>query len=311
MGGRLRALDARAQLTTDPTWKALLFIDLAELAAASGDTPRAYDALGSAAALEGRAQFRTQVVLEQVAAKEDKPRRADPRPRGAGVPHRGGHRGRRSAATPAGVPRYMRRPGVRAADAWPRAAGIKRRQGDGPGAAALPRSRRAAPPRVGRHRARPARRARSRGRRGRRGRHRQAPAGAGRRRPGRRRALAPPRRGRGGRLRSRRRHLRAPETRSSSDKTSVLARNPGDRSPRRSARIRRRSPASYESMAETLGEGGPPAPGAARPPRRGVHLGRAGGRPRRRAHRAGSGGQTGRSGDGAGACRPVHRRIAR
>ena len=53
VAGRLRALDARAQLASDPTWKALLFIDLAELAAASGDTARAYDALGSAAALEG------------------------------------------------------------------------------------------------------------------------------------------------------------------------------------------------------------------------------------------------------------------
>src|SRR5215510_9890624 len=57
---RMRALEARAELATDPTWKALLFIDLAELAAASGETGRAYELLGAAAALEGKARFRTQ-----------------------------------------------------------------------------------------------------------------------------------------------------------------------------------------------------------------------------------------------------------
>jgi tetratricopeptide (TPR) repeat protein len=135
VGGRLRALDARAQLTTDPTWKALLFIDLAELAAASGDTPRAYDALGSAAALEGRAQFRTQVVLEQVAAKEDNLGELTRALEGqAYLIEEALEDAARGDA--AGVPRYMRRPEY-AADAWFRAAGIKRRQGDGAGAAAL------------------------------------------------------------------------------------------------------------------------------------------------------------------------------
>ncbi len=135
MGARLRALDARAQLTSDPTWKALLFIDLAELAAASGDTPRAYDALGSAAALEGRAQFRTQVVLEQVAAKEDNLGELTRALEGqAYLIEEALEDGERGDA--AGVPRYMRRPEY-AADAWLRAAAIKRRQGDGAGAAAL------------------------------------------------------------------------------------------------------------------------------------------------------------------------------
>src|SRR4051812_37164929 len=69
--GRLRALEARAELATDPTWQALLFIDLAELSAAAGDSARAYQLLGAAAALEGKARFRTQLVLEQVAAKEE------------------------------------------------------------------------------------------------------------------------------------------------------------------------------------------------------------------------------------------------
>ena len=32
---RMRALEARAELATDPTWKALLFVDLAELSAAA------------------------------------------------------------------------------------------------------------------------------------------------------------------------------------------------------------------------------------------------------------------------------------
>ncbi|APR83364.1 Exonuclease SbcC [Minicystis rosea] len=135
VGGRLRALDARAQLATDPTWKALLFIDLAELAAATGDTARAYDALASASALEGRAQFRTQVVLEQVAAKEDNLAELARALEGQAYlieeaiedPDRG---------DALGVPRYMRRPEY-AADAWFRAAGIKRRLDDASGAAAM------------------------------------------------------------------------------------------------------------------------------------------------------------------------------
>jgi len=134
-GGRLRALDARAQLAADPTWKALLFIDLAELAAASGDTARAYDALGSAAALEGRAQFRTQVVLEQVAFKEDNLAELTRALEGqAYLIEEAIEDAARGDAT--GVPHHMRRPEY-AADAWFRAAGIKRRMGDGAGAAAL------------------------------------------------------------------------------------------------------------------------------------------------------------------------------
>lgn len=130
---RIRALDARAQLASDPTWQALLFIDLAELAAASGDTARAYEALASASALEGRAQFRTQVVLEQVAAREDNLGELARALEGQAYlleeaiedPERG---------DALGVPRYMRRPEY-AADAWFRAAGIKHRLGDAGGAA--------------------------------------------------------------------------------------------------------------------------------------------------------------------------------
>jgi lipopolysaccharide biosynthesis regulator YciM len=133
--GRMRALDARAQLASDSTWKALLFIDLAELAASSGDASRAYDALGAAAALEGRAQFRTQVVLEQIAAKEDNLGELARALEGqAYLVEEAIEDAARGDAT--GVPRYMRRPEY-AADAWLRAANIKRRTGDGPGAAAL------------------------------------------------------------------------------------------------------------------------------------------------------------------------------
>src|SRR5262249_25727148 len=86
---RMRALEARAELATDATWKALLFIDLAELLAASGESARAYELLGTAAALEGKARFRTQVVLEQVAAKRATPRRPPRPPRGKpAVPRR-------------------------------------------------------------------------------------------------------------------------------------------------------------------------------------------------------------------------------
>ena len=133
--GRLRALDARAQLASDATWKALLFIDLAELCAASGDTGRAYEALGAAAALEGRAQFRTQVVLEQIAAKEDNLAELVRALEGqAYLIEEAIEDGARGDAV--GVPRYMRKPEY-AADAWFRAAGIKRRTGDGAGASAM------------------------------------------------------------------------------------------------------------------------------------------------------------------------------
>ena len=135
VGGRLRALDARAQLAFDPTWKALLFIDLAELAASTGDTARAYDALGSAAALEGRARFRTQVVLEQIAAREDNLEELARALEGqAYLIEEAIEDADRGAAT--GVPRYMRAAEF-AADAWFRAASIKKRLGDAAGASAM------------------------------------------------------------------------------------------------------------------------------------------------------------------------------
>jgi hypothetical protein len=132
---RLRALEARAELATDPTWKALLFIDLAELCASSGDTARAYELLGAAAALEGKARFRTQVVLEQVAAKEDNLEALSRALEGqADLIEEAIEDEKAGDAT--GVPRYMRKPAY-AADAWMRAAVLHQRMGDGSGGAAM------------------------------------------------------------------------------------------------------------------------------------------------------------------------------
>jgi tetratricopeptide (TPR) repeat protein len=136
--GRLRALEARAELATDPTWQALLFIDLAELSASSGDTARAYQLLGAASALEGRARFRTQIVLEQVAAKEDNHEALARALEGqADLIEEAIDDGARGDAT--GVPRYMRKPEF-AADAWLRAAVAHGRLGDSSAAGMIERA---------------------------------------------------------------------------------------------------------------------------------------------------------------------------
>lgn len=132
---RMRALEARAELASDPTWKALLYIDLAELMAQAGDAARAYELLDAASALEGGARFRTRLVLEAIAAREqdlDAMARAlegqadlvvealEDKERGDEI----------------GVPRTMRSAEF-AAEAWLRAAELRRRQGDASAAAAL------------------------------------------------------------------------------------------------------------------------------------------------------------------------------
>jgi tetratricopeptide (TPR) repeat protein len=132
---RMRALEARAELATCPTWKGLLMIELAELSATSGDTARAYELLDAAAALEGRARFETRVALERIAAKEQN--------------HEAFARALEGQAElvvqaledPAagdglGVPRFMRT-ATYAADAWLRAAEIRRDAGNLDDAAAL------------------------------------------------------------------------------------------------------------------------------------------------------------------------------
>ncbi|HVY47895.1 MAG TPA: hypothetical protein VHB21_18535, partial [Minicystis sp.] len=133
--GRMRALEARAELATDPTWKALLFLDLAELAAAAGESARAYELLGTAAALEGKARFRTQVVLEQPARKDDNLEALGRALEGqADLVEEAIGDGASGDAN--GVPRYLRKAEY-AADLWYRAAEVKRRSGDTTSAAAM------------------------------------------------------------------------------------------------------------------------------------------------------------------------------
>ncbi|MCA9620201.1 MAG: hypothetical protein KC731_14365, partial [Myxococcales bacterium] len=64
---RLRALEARASLTNDPSWQGLLLTELALLCAGAGDTARAASLLDTVAGLEGRARFRSRLALESVA----------------------------------------------------------------------------------------------------------------------------------------------------------------------------------------------------------------------------------------------------
>lgn len=126
--GRMRAIEARAELSSDPTWKGLLLIDLAGLAAAGGDTARAVDLLDLAAALDGRARFLTQVQLSALAAKENDGK-ASARALESQADMLGEAIDDPETADAAGVPRYMRKPEY-AADAWLRAAEIKKRLGD-------------------------------------------------------------------------------------------------------------------------------------------------------------------------------------
>ncbi|MBL9028061.1 MAG: hypothetical protein JNL21_38070 [Myxococcales bacterium] len=133
--GVMRAIEARLPLITDGTYKALLYIQLAELAAKLTQTQRSYEYLDAAAALEGRARFQTRVSLERIAqgaADLDALARAlegqaelvaevlDDPERGEEI----------------GVPRHMRTAAF-AAEAWMRAAEIRRRLGDVDGAGAL------------------------------------------------------------------------------------------------------------------------------------------------------------------------------
>lgn len=126
--GVMRAIEARLPLVADATYKALLYIQLAELAAKAGQPTRAYEHLDAAAALEGHARFQTRLVLERVAqqgADLDAMARAlegqadlvvevlDDPARGEEI----------------GVPSFMRTAAF-AADAWLRAAEIRRRLGE-------------------------------------------------------------------------------------------------------------------------------------------------------------------------------------
>ena len=128
LSGRMRAIEARAELASDPTWKALLFIELADLSAKAGDAQRAYDLIDAAAALDGQGRFRSQVALESIAAREDNPTALARALEGQAqlIEEALEDEGRGDTS---GVPRYARRAEY-AADAWLRAAELKRRAGD-------------------------------------------------------------------------------------------------------------------------------------------------------------------------------------
>ena len=126
--GRMRAVEARAELSADATWKALLLIDLAGMHAQAGSADRAYELLGSAAALEGKARFRTQVALEAIAQRDDNLDALSRALEGqADLLIEAIEDAERGDET--GVPRYMRKPEF-AADAWLRLGEVKRRLGD-------------------------------------------------------------------------------------------------------------------------------------------------------------------------------------
>ncbi|WP_437288797.1 hypothetical protein [Sorangium sp. So ce406] len=138
LAGRMRAIEARAELATDPTWKGLLFIELADLAAATENVERAYELLDAAAALEGRARFRSQLALEAIARREED--------LGALARALEGQAeliadalDDEASGEANGVPRHMRRPEY-AADAWLRAAELTQRAGTGGFASLLERA---------------------------------------------------------------------------------------------------------------------------------------------------------------------------
>ncbi|MFO0589856.1 MAG: hypothetical protein U0441_20110 [Polyangiaceae bacterium] len=129
--GRMRAVEARAELSADATWKALLLIDLAGMHAHAGNADRAYEMLGTAAALEGKARFRTQVALEAIALRDDNLDALSRALEGqADLLIEAIEDSERGDET--GVPRYMRKAEF-AADAWLRLGEVKRRLGDSGG----------------------------------------------------------------------------------------------------------------------------------------------------------------------------------
>ncbi|WP_441288971.1 hypothetical protein ACSRUE_45215 [Sorangium sp. KYC3313] len=138
LAGRMRALEARAELATDATWKGLLFIELADLAAATENVERAYELLDAAAALEGRARFRSQLALEVIARREED--------LGALARALEGQAeliadalDDEASGDANGVPRTLRKP-EHAADAWLRAAELTQRAGTGGFASLLERA---------------------------------------------------------------------------------------------------------------------------------------------------------------------------
>ncbi len=133
LAGVMRAIEARVGIVADSTYKALLYIQLAELSAKLDGQARAYEFLDAAAALEGHARFQTRLVLERVAS-------GDPEQLSRALEGQGELIAEAvddaSRGDEIGVPVFMRTAAF-AADAWLRAAEIRRTLGDPEGATAL------------------------------------------------------------------------------------------------------------------------------------------------------------------------------
>ncbi len=131
---RMKALEARAGLTTDPTLQGALLVELAELFAEAGELQRATELLDTVVALEGRARYRSRLALERVALQAGDTElqahalegQAELIAQGLEDP---------AVAEQVGVPSIMCTV-VHVADAWLRAGELRRRSGDAWGAVA-------------------------------------------------------------------------------------------------------------------------------------------------------------------------------
>jgi tetratricopeptide (TPR) repeat protein len=131
---RIRARDARQNLVADPTWQGLLLVELAEICAEASDMARAASLLDTVVALDGRARFRSRLVLEDLA------RRASDAELMAHALEGQAELIAQALEDPevaerSGIPRLMCTP-EQAADAWVRAGELRRRAGDAWGAVA-------------------------------------------------------------------------------------------------------------------------------------------------------------------------------
>jgi tetratricopeptide (TPR) repeat protein len=129
----MRAIEARVGIVSDSTYKALLYIQLAELSAKCDQQARAYEFLDAAAALEGRARFQTRLVLERVAEGDFEQLSRALEGQAELIAEAVEDEGRGDEI---GVPKFMRTREF-AADAWLRSAAIRRALGDLDGASAM------------------------------------------------------------------------------------------------------------------------------------------------------------------------------
>ncbi|MBX3207876.1 MAG: tetratricopeptide repeat protein [Labilithrix sp.] len=115
---REEALAGRAELTDDPTWRGLLLVDVARLAASGGDVDRALDVLARARDVGGSAAFHAAATVERVvAADPGLPGSDDARARSRALAEALEARaemiqdalGNAEAGDARGVPRYCRR----------------------------------------------------------------------------------------------------------------------------------------------------------------------------------------------------------